>query len=155
TDVLRDAGRFAQHDVRVECVDAWIMADETRIEQIVANLVENAVKYTPAGGSISVRITRAGDEAVLEVDDTGRAIAPDLLPRVFDIFTQGERTLDRAQGGLGLGLTLVRRLVELHRGRIGAASAGVGKGATFTMHLPCIEAPARSGDRPAIVLKPV
>ena len=154
TDVLRDAGRFAQHKVGVDCQDAWVMADETRIEQIISNLLENAVKYTPAGGRIDVKVRREGDEGVLEVNDTGSGISAELLPRVFDIFTQGERTLDRAQGGLGLGLTLVRRLVELHRGRIHAASEGPGRGATFTMRLPSIEPVGRAIEEPPVMPGP-
>lgn len=153
TDVLREAGRFAQHEVAVHCREAWVTADETRIEQIISNLLENAIKYTPAGGRIDVSVRREGDEAVLEVSDTGSGISAELLPRVFDIFTQGERTLDRAQGGLGLGLTLVRRLVELHRGRIHAASDGPGKGATFTVRLPSIEPVGRSNQLPPVTLK--
>src|SRR6266542_3281927 len=121
--------------------DLLDVARETRIEQIVANLIENAVKYTPAGGRISVRVWSEAEYALLEVSDTGVGIAAQLLPRVFDLFTQGERTLDRAQGGLGLGLTLVRRLVELHQGRVSAASDGLGRGATFTVRIPSIDPP--------------
>jgi signal transduction histidine kinase len=153
TDVMRDAGRFAQHKVEVDCQDAWVMADETRIEQIISNLLENAVKYTPSGGLVHVKVRREDNEAVFEVSDTGSGISAELLPRVFDIFTQGERTLDRAQGGLGLGLTLVRRLVDLHRGRIDAASEGAGKGATFTVRLPSIESIGRPNERPPVALK--
>lgn len=154
TDMLRDAGRFSRHKVTVACSDAWIMADETRIEQIVSNLVENAIKYTPAGGHIGVAARRDGGEALLEVSDSGSGIAAELLPRVFDLFTQGSRTLDRAQGGLGLGLTLVRRLVELHHGQIAAASEGVGKGATFSIRLPGIDAPPSAVEPPPIALAP-
>ena len=140
--VMREAGRLAGHVVDVDCRDAWIDADDTRIEQIIANLIDNAVKYTPDGGRIGVRVGIDAEYALLEVSDTGVGIAPQLLPRVFDLFTQGERTLDRAQGGLGLGLTLVRRLVELHGGRVGAASRGVGHGATFSIRFPSIDPPA-------------
>jgi signal transduction histidine kinase len=138
---MREADRLREHDVAVDCRDVWIDGDATRIEQITANLIENAVKYTPAGGRIGVSVRAEPGDALLEVSDTGVGIAPQLLPRVFDMFTQGERTLDRAQGGLGLGLTLVRRLAHLHGGRVVAASAGVGRGATFTVTFPSIEAP--------------
>jgi signal transduction histidine kinase len=140
-DVMRSAGRLAEHDVAVETRDAWILADETRIEQIAGNLVDNAVKYTPSGGRIGVRVETEAEYALLEVSDTGVGISSQLLPRVFDLFTQGERTLDRAQGGLGLGLTLVRRLAELHDGRVAATSGGVGRGATFTVRIPSIDPP--------------
>jgi len=138
---MRDAGRLHGHDVAVDCSDVWIRGDESRIEQIVANLIENAIKYTPAGGHIGVSVRAEAGNAVVEVTDSGIGIAPQLLPRVFDLFTQGERTLDQAPGSLGLGLTLVRRLVHMHRGRVTASSAGVGHGATFTIRIPSIDAP--------------
>ena len=138
---LKDARRLADHEVQLALDQAWVCADDTRLEQIVCNLVENAAKYTPPGGNIRVSVRREDANAVLEVSDTGRGISADLLPRVFDLFTQDERTLDRSQGGLGLGLSLVRRLVELHHGTVTAASEGPGKGATFVVRLPQIEAP--------------
>ena len=141
-DVLTAAGRLSQHDVVLDLAEAWSLADATRIEQIVANLVENAAKYTPPGGRISVTLRPDAGDAVLEVRDTGMGIEPDLLPVVFDLFAQEQRARDRAQGGLGLGLTLVRRLVDLHGGRITAASEGRGTGATFTVRLPRIDPPA-------------
>jgi CheY-like chemotaxis protein len=100
------------------------------------------VKYTPAGGKIAVRAFRRGAEAVLQVEDTGIGLSTELLPRVFDLFVQGERALDRSSGGLGLGLTLVKRLVELHGGHVTAASRGQGHGSQFTVVFPAIEAPA-------------
>jgi signal transduction histidine kinase/ActR/RegA family two-component response regulator len=119
----------------------WIEGDLVRLEQIVNNIVGNAVKYTPAGGSIRVRVAVEGGDAVLRVEDDGFGITPELLPRVFDLFVQGERTLDRAQGGLGIGLTLVRRLVELHGGTVVAASEGPGRGSVFTVRLPKVSMP--------------
>ena len=101
-------------DVSLE--PAWVFADATRIDQIVGNLLTNALKYTPAGGRISVRTRREGAQAVFEVADSGIGLEPELLPRAFELFVQGERGLDRSQGGLGIGLTLVRRLAELHGG---------------------------------------
>jgi len=114
----------------------WVQADETRLEQIVSNLVTNALKYTPAEKGIRITVTRERTEAVLRVEDEGSGIPPTLLPHVFDLFVQGKRTSDRRVGGLGLGLTLVRRLVELHGGRIEAVSAGPEQGSAFTVWLP-------------------
>jgi PAS domain S-box-containing protein len=124
-------------------------ADATRIEQVVANLLNNAAKFTEPGGRIELSVERQGDEAVLRVRDTGVGIPPDLLPRVFDLFVQGERSLDRAHGGLGIGLTLVRSLVERHGGTVAAASEGPGRGSEITVRLPLLagtapEAPARA-----------
>jgi CheY-like chemotaxis protein len=111
-------------------------ADEARLEQVFANLLNNAAKYTEPGGQIRIEAAREGDVAVVRVRDTGIGIAPELLPRVFDLFAQAEQSLDRSQGGLGIGLTLVRRLVELHGGSIAAASPGVGLGSEFVVRLP-------------------
>ena len=119
----------------------WIDADETRIEQVLGNLLGNAIKFTPADGRITVVVEVEGSEAVLRVEDTGAGIPPDLLPRIFDLFVQGQTTLHRREAGLGIGLTLVRRLVELHRGRIEAASAGPGRGSAFTIRLPAARPP--------------
>ncbi|MCM5679473.1 ATP-binding protein [Schlegelella sp. S2-27] len=129
------SGALKQHTVTVDLQEVWVEVDAMRIEQVVTNLLTNAAKYTPAGGTIAVRVGVDGDEAVLEVRDTGVGIPPTLLPRVFDLFVQGERTLDRRQGGLGIGLTLVRRLVELHGGRVQAQSPGPNLGSTFTVRL--------------------
>jgi len=111
-------------------------ADPTRLAQIVVNLVSNAVKYTPEGGRITVTVARESDNAVLRVRDTGVGIAPELLPRVFDLFVQGRRSLDRTEGGLGIGLTIVKRLSELHEGSVAVESAGPGQGSAFTVRLP-------------------
>jgi len=123
----------------------WIDADETRIEQILGNLLGNALKFTPADGRVTVAVTVEGAEAVLRVEDTGAGIHPDLLPRIFDLFVQGQTTLHRREAGLGIGLTLVRRLVDLHRGRIEAASGGPGRGSAFTIRLPAAPPPG-AGD---------
>jgi signal transduction histidine kinase/ActR/RegA family two-component response regulator len=132
-----------QNEQRLEVITqpAWIEGDLVRVEQIVNNIVGNAVKYTPASGAIRVRLDIDGADAVLRVEDNGYGIAPELLPRVFDLFVQGERTLDRAQGGLGIGLTLVRRLVALHGGTVAAFSEGPGRGSVFTVRLPKIPTP--------------
>jgi PAS domain S-box-containing protein len=138
---LTTSGQTARHEISVRAQDAWVAADETRLEQIVSNLLGNAVKYTPPGGRIGIDVEPAGDEVVLRVADTGIGIAADVLPRVFDLFVQAPRTLERGQGGLGIGLTLVRRLVELHGGRVDAQSAGPAHGSVFTVALPRIPAP--------------
>jgi PAS domain S-box-containing protein len=122
-------------------------ADATRLTQVVFNLLNNAAKYTEPGGRIWLTAEREGSEVVVRVRDTGVGIAPELLPRVFDLFTQGERTLDRSQGGLGLGLTLVRSLVEMHGGRVEAHSAGPGKGSEFVARLPALPAAAAESPR--------
>jgi CheY-like chemotaxis protein/two-component sensor histidine kinase len=116
----------------------WLRIDATRIEQVVVNLLNNAAKYTDEGGNIWLSMQREADFAVLRVRDTGVGIAPDLLANIFDLFTQANRTLDRAQGGLGIGLTLVKKIVEMHRGTVEAKSAGIGQGSEFTVRLPIL-----------------
>jgi CheY-like chemotaxis protein/anti-sigma regulatory factor (Ser/Thr protein kinase) len=113
-----------------------VNADRTRLVQVVANLLHNAAKYTPGGGRIELRVSIEDDEAVLVVRDNGIGIDASLLPHVFDLFIQGERSSDRAQGGLGLGLALARSIVLMHGGQIVAASEGRGHGSEFTMRLP-------------------
>jgi signal transduction histidine kinase/ActR/RegA family two-component response regulator len=138
---LAAGGRTERHRVTLDLVPIWADVDETRFEQIVNNLLGNALRFTPAGGAIRVTLRLEEDDAVLSVQDTGVGIAPDMLPRVFDLFAQGERGPDRGAGGLGLGLTLVRRITELHGGRVDAASEGTGHGSTFTVRLPALAAP--------------
>jgi CheY-like chemotaxis protein/two-component sensor histidine kinase len=116
------------------CLDA----DPTRLVQILVNLLTNAAKYTAEGGRIWLTASREGSEAVVSVHDTGIGIPPHMLPKVFDLFTQDDRTLDRAEGGIGIGLTLVRSLVELHGGSVLATSAGPGRGSEFVVHLPAL-----------------
>jgi CheY-like chemotaxis protein/two-component sensor histidine kinase len=116
----------------------WVSGDAARLSQIFSNLLNNACKYTPEGGRLHLTASAEGGEARVVVEDDGAGIEPELLPHVFDLFVQGERSLDRGQGGLGIGLTLVRRLVELHSGRVEAYSAGAGRGSTFTVRLPCV-----------------
>ncbi len=107
---------------------------------MVVNLLTNAAKYTEEGGRISLALEREGDEAVLRVRDSGVGIAPDLLPRIFDLFMQAERSLDRSQGGLGVGLTVVQKLVEMHRGRVEVYSA-LGQGSEFVVRIPVVQLP--------------
>jgi CheY-like chemotaxis protein/anti-sigma regulatory factor (Ser/Thr protein kinase) len=118
----------------------WLSADFARLSQVVSNLLNNASKYTGEGGRIELLATAESGAARIVVRDNGAGIEPQLLHKVFDLFVQGERALDRGQGGLGIGLTLVKRLVELHNGRVEAASDGPGRGAIFTVTLPCIAA---------------
>ncbi|MBX3233380.1 MAG: HAMP domain-containing histidine kinase [Labilithrix sp.] len=115
-----------------------VMADRERIEQVVTNLVANAIKYTDADGHVKVRVDRERGQARITVSDDGQGIAPDLLPHVFDAFTQ-DASVRSAQKGLGLGLHIVKHLVDLHGGTVVAASGGVGAGATFTVRLPLHE----------------
>jgi PAS domain S-box-containing protein len=118
--------------------DPLVRGDPLRLVQVVTNLLSNACKYTHAGGHIDLRIGREGDAAVVSVSDDGTGISPDLLPRVFDIFTQDRRGLDRAEGGLGLGLAISKRLVEMHEGSVSAHSAGSGCGSEFVVRLPAL-----------------
>ncbi len=122
-----------------------VSGDRTRLVQILSNLLNNAAKYTPPGGEISLEVAVRDREAVVTISDSGEGIAPDLMPFVFDLFTQGTRALDRSQGGLGIGLALVKSLVEMHGGVVGARSDGAGQGTTFTVVLP-LDAAAQSPD---------
>ncbi len=124
-----------------------VFGDLTRLAQIVSNLLDNAVKYTPRGGTITLSVEHTADQVFLRVRDTGIGIEPDQLTRVFDLFTQVGRTTHRAQGGLGIGLSLVRNLVEMHGGRVWAESAGRGQGTTFTVQLPLYVEAGRSAER--------
>jgi signal transduction histidine kinase/ActR/RegA family two-component response regulator len=133
-------GRGQTLAVAVPAAPVWISADFARISQVVSNLLNNASKYTGEGGRIELTAAAGEGEASIVVRDNGAGIELQLLDRVFDLFVQGERALDRGQGGLGIGLTLVKRLVELHQGRVEAASDGPGRGSVFTVTLPCISA---------------
>jgi CheY-like chemotaxis protein len=122
----------------------YVEADPARLTQIITNLLNNAAKYTEPGGQIRLNARVEGDWAVLEVRDNGIGISKELLPRIFDLFTQADRSLERAQGGLGIGLTLVRNLVEMHGGAVTAQSDGEGRGSTFVVRLPTAPAPAQT-----------
>src|SRR5207244_10541750 len=120
------------------------------VAQVVAMLLTNAAKYPEPGGHISLIAQREGDEAVIEVRDDGIGMSSGLLPRVFDLFVQGRQASDRAEGGLGIGLALVRNLVTLHGGSVEARSPGLGKGSTFVVRLPALAVAARdAGPGPA------
>jgi len=127
-------GHVLQVDLQAEPV--WLEGDLTRLAQVVSNLLNNAAKYTPRGGSIVLTARQEAGDVVISVRDSGSGIAPEMLPRVFDLFSQVDRTRQHAQGGLGIGLWLVRKLVELHRGSISAHSQGAGTGSTFEVRLP-------------------
>jgi CheY-like chemotaxis protein/anti-sigma regulatory factor (Ser/Thr protein kinase) len=147
---LRESGRLRRHVVREQVDPVWVVGDEMRLDQVVTNLLGNAAKFTPAGGEIDVSVREDGGVALLRVQDTGVGMSGEDLPRIFEAFVQSEQSLDRSRGGLGLGLTLVRRLVELHGGTVEASSEGVGRGAVFTVRLPRIAAPpAQAAGDPA------
>jgi signal transduction histidine kinase/CheY-like chemotaxis protein len=125
---------------------AWVNGDLVRLEQIAGNLISNALKFTRGDGVVSVFVGREGDAAVLRVADKGIGITAEMLPKIFDLFVQANATIDRTRGGLGIGLTLVRRLAELHGGTVDAASDGEGQGSTFTVRLPSVAAPKHEGN---------
>jgi CheY-like chemotaxis protein/nitrogen-specific signal transduction histidine kinase len=119
----------------------WISGDAVRLAQVFSNLLVNASKFTPAGGRIVVRTIVVGNDVVITVEDNGDGIAEDVLPTIFTLFAQGPRTLARSQGGLGIGLNIVRNVIDMHGGSVSAASPGVGHGTTFTVTLPLLEMP--------------
>jgi two-component system CheB/CheR fusion protein len=143
----------------------FLEADPTRLEQVLTNLLNNAAKFTEPGGSISLTAEVANDpassgerqrphEVVLRLRDTGIGIAPEMLPQVFDLFAQADRPLDRSQGGLGIGLTIVRRLVEMHDGSLEAHSDGLGQGSEFVVRLPALPVPPGNGVGEVPVARP-
>lgn len=146
---LELARQLEGHQVFTEAEPAWVDGDRDRLTQIVTNLLSNAVKYTPSGGVIAVSVKTEGNHAVIRVKDSGIGISPEFLPRIFDAFVQGEVELDRSQGGLGVGLTLVRRLGELHGGKVEAVSEGLGRGSTFIVRLPRIPTPVAAATNSA------
>ncbi|HEX7450357.1 MAG TPA: PAS domain S-box protein [Pirellulales bacterium] len=129
----------------------WLFADATRLEQVIVNLLTNAAKYTDPGGRIELKADRTAEEATLRVRDNGIGIAADFLPSIFDLFTQAPRSIDRSQGGLGVGLTVVRRIVDLHHGSVEAISGGLGQGSEFVVRLPLMppQDPSAATDQPA------
>ena len=144
-DVLNHAAESARafmevrrHDFSVSLPTQaiWVEADPARLEQVVVNLLDNAAKYSDTGGLIRMNVNQEGADAVIRVRDNGVGIAPDLLPHIFELFTQVDGSLGRSYGGLGIGLALARNLVEMHDGRLQASSAGLGKGCEFTIKLP-------------------
>ena len=143
--VLRAAATFTadtrlDRHIDVTTEPAWVDGDAVRIQQVLTNVLTNAVKYTPPGGRIRVALRADGADAVLSVEDSGFGISPSLLPFIFDMYVQADQTLDCSRGGLGIGLALVRRLVELHGGSVTASSEGEGHGSTFTVRLKAMPA---------------
>jgi len=135
-----------QLELNVPATPLVVDGDMTRLTQVVVNLLNNAAKYTPEGGRIALTVEDHHTKAVIRVRDTGTGIAPEFLKKIFDLFTQGERTLDRSEGGLGIGLTLVRQLVEMHHGTVEAFSDGIGKGSEFVVELPLAAGTSASGE---------
>src|SRR5262249_11651692 len=131
--------------LRLSGEPVWVSGDAVRLVQVLGNLLQNAAKYTPSGGEVTIILDADHDShaAELRVSDTGIGIAQELWPRLFEPFTQADQGLDRSQGGLGLGLAMVKGLVELHGGSVSAASEGLSRGAEFTARLPLIAPPAR------------
>ncbi|OAJ59452.1 hypothetical protein A6V36_27835 [Paraburkholderia ginsengiterrae] len=155
-ETLREEIRMRRHEVTLNLPEQSVTmdGDAMRLEQVVTNLLGNAVKYTPDGGHIRVSLERSGDAAVLTVTDDGIGMTADLLPEIFNVFVQADRSLDRKSAGLGLGLALVRRLVELHHGSVRAFSGGLDRGSTFVVELPVLPLgtapePAARSDAPA------
>jgi signal transduction histidine kinase len=140
------AAKGVQLDAQIEPASAFVRGDAARLHQIVWNLLSNAVKFTPASGRVALKVSCNGSQACVVVSDTGHGIRPDFLPHVFDRFRQEDLSPTRTHGGLGLGLAVVRHLVEAHEGSVSAASEGEGRGATFTVTLPLRDAPPRTGE---------
>jgi signal transduction histidine kinase len=144
------AGHLLSVSVPEEPIE--LIGDPVRLTQVLNNLLNNACKYTPAGGRVGLTVWREGTDALVAVRDTGRGVPAEMLPRIFDMFTQVEVSLERTQGGLGVGLSLVKHLVELHGGAVGARSDGEGRGSEFIVRLPVLSGtPKRSGRRSQIV----
>lgn len=144
-NVWRSSGRFERHDVSLEAAPVWIDADRARIEQITANLLDNALKFTPAGKTVKIRVSEESGAAVLRIADEGEGLARDAAANIFELFVQAG-TKDRQ--GLGIGLALVKRLTEMHGGSVSVASEGPGRGAEFVVRLPAVPPPARDAAAP-------
>ena len=156
-EAVRVPAAERRHELRLALPDEplWVEADPTRLEQVLVNLLGNAVKYTEPGGRIDLSGERDGADWVFRVRDTGAGIDPAVLPHIFEPFTQADKTLDRSQGGLGIGLTLVHRLVALHGGRVSAASDGLGQGSEFVVRLPASAPPLGAVPRPLSLSAPL
>jgi CheY-like chemotaxis protein len=151
-DVVRPAAEIKEIDLTAQIDEAprKLLCDAMRLRQVAWNLLQNAIKFTPEGGHVALRVEQTGRRVRLIVIDTGRGIEPEFLPATFDRFSQNDMSRSRRHGGLGLGLTLVKQLVEMHGGTIEAASEGIGKGATFTVTLPLNAPQIDSYQPPAI-----
>lgn len=142
---IQDPGH--QFQISLPPAPLHVEADRVRLAQVFANLLNNSAKFTPPGGHISLSVEREGSDAIIRVKDDGVGIPADMLPHIFDMFTQVDRSLERSKGGLGIGLGLVRGLVEMHGGRVHATSGGEGKGSEFTVRLPAVSRPAPARER--------
>ena len=145
--VVQSTDPAIQHVVQVDAQPVGVSFDPARLEQVVVNRLTNALKFTPAGGAIRVGVRAGADTAILVVEDEGIGIPEDVLPRIFDLFFQGERTAARSEGGLGIGLTLVKTLTELHGGTIEARTGGPGLGSAFVIRLPRVALPRTAAPR--------
>lgn len=146
-----------QHRLKLSIVKTsphLVQGDSARLVQCVGNLLSNAIKYTESGGQIVVSVHNEGEVVVMDVTDSGTGISPELLPRVFDLFVQSYRTLDRSQGGLGVGLAVVKRLIEMQGGTVSALSQGEGLGSTFSIRLPLVTTALKATEQPQITLVP-
>jgi two-component system CheB/CheR fusion protein len=139
--------RRQEHEVRISKKPLWLEGDATRLEQMIANLLANAARYTDPGGHILVKAERQKNTIAITVRDDGIGISTELLPHVFELFSQSERSSDRSAGGLGIGLTLVKSLVDMHGGSVEARSEGLGKGSEFILRLPAIKGAVRKPRR--------
>ena len=137
----QQTGKLEQHDVETDLAPAWVNGDRARLEQVVVNLLDNAIKFTPAGKHILLSVRESHGVASIAVTDSGIGIPADELPHVFDLFMQGPQGMTRTRGGMGVGLAIVKRLVDLHGGRVSAASAGAGMGSTFTVTFASVPVP--------------
>lgn len=138
----RSSGRMAQQRLTLNAAPTWICADRSRVEQIISNLVDNALKFSPQDSEVTVGVTTDGAHAAVAVADRGIGLTPEMMERAFGLFVQSEQGLARRSGGMGIGLALVKRLTELQGGSVAVESAGEGCGATFTVRFPCAPAPA-------------
>jgi len=149
TETVAPLWRTKQHQISfvTSLEPLYVKGDLARLVQSFGNVMTNAAKYTGVGGKISIRVVGSDDAVKVEISDDGAGISPDFMPHIFELFTQADSTLDRAQGGLGIGLSVVKKLVEMHRGSITARSDGLGSGATFEITLPRVQAPEQKSPR--------
>ena len=143
---MRETEAAANYDLTADVEPVWVLGDEVRLEQVVMNLIANALKYSPSGGHIAVRVRLLGGHAVLSVEDDGMGIDAQMLERMFEPFVQGPALANRGDAGLGIGLALVKQLVQLHGGQVSAASPGPGHGSRFDITLPVAEVPEAASD---------
>lgn len=143
-ETWRSAGRLVNHRLTLAVTPVWIRADRSRVEQILSNLLDNALKFSPENSECRVSVSNEGSHAILRVADQGPGLSLDMMSRVFDLFVQGGQGLARKSGGMGIGLALVKRLTELQGGTVAVASEGEGRGATFSVRFPSVAAPAGS-----------